>query len=170
MRVKVPPSSRDFFLAPYLCMSALTDHIRTLVDRILSGSDVYVVDIVVRGERSSTVVEVFIDTDDGVTLERCSTVSRELAVLLDEENVIKGRYRLDVSSPGLARPLTMPRQYRKNIGRACTVTVRSDSGTVKHDGTLTGVTERSVTVKVRGKDIDILYADIVQTIIVPTFK
>lgn len=151
-------------------MSALTDHIRALVDRVITGSDVYVVEVSVRGERSSTVVEVFIDTDAGISLEQCSAVSRELSVLLDEENVIKGRYRLDVSSPGLGRPLTLLRQYRKNIGRACSVTVRSSSGSVRHDGTLAGVTDGSVSVTVRGKDLDIPFADIVQTVIVPTFK
>lgn len=151
-------------------MSALTDHIRALVDRVITGSDVYVVEVSVRGERSSTVVEVFIDTDAGISLEQCSAVSRELSVLLDEENVIKGRYRLDVSSPGLGRPLILLRQYRKNIGRACSVTVRSASGSVRHDGTLAGVTDGSVSVTVRGKDLDIPFADIVQTVIVPTFK
>ena len=62
-------------------------------------------------------LEVFIDSDTGITFDRCRRISRYLEAYLDE-NVWQGqKYTLDVSSPGVTRPLKFQRQYPKHIGR-----------------------------------------------------
>lgn len=66
-------------------------------------------------------LEIYVDTDDGITIDACARLSRKLAEEVemrpDLQDLLPNRFRLDVSSPGLSRPLKLERQYRKNIGR-----------------------------------------------------
>ena len=70
-------------------------------------------------------IEVYIDCDQGVTFEKCQRISRYLEEHLDESNQVKENYILEVSSPGADRPLTLPRQYDKHIGRKLEVKLTS---------------------------------------------
>lgn len=62
-------------------------------------------------------VEVFVDSDSSVTFEKCQKISRFLEAYIDEEGWLGEKYTLEVSSPGITRPLKFVRQYVKNIGR-----------------------------------------------------
>lgn len=64
-----------------------------------------------------TILRLFIDKDGGVTLDDCADVSRELSLVLDVEDIIPDRYTLEVSSPGLDRPLKKAADYAKFAGR-----------------------------------------------------
>jgi ribosome maturation factor RimP len=68
-------------------------------------------------EGGRMVLRIFIDRDKGVTLDDCAAVSRELAEILDVEDFIRGRYNLEVSSPGLNRPLKKASDYARFTGR-----------------------------------------------------
>jgi len=68
-------------------------------------------------------LEVFIDSDSGLTLDKCQRISRYLEAHIDEEGWLGEKYVLEVSSPGLGRPLKLKRQYLKNIGRKVEVTL-----------------------------------------------
>ncbi|MCR9285793.1 MAG: ribosome maturation factor [Bacteroidetes bacterium] len=62
-------------------------------------------------------VEVFLECDSGLTFRKCQKISRYLESFIDEEQWLGEKYTLDVSSPGIGKPLKMNRQYRINIGR-----------------------------------------------------
>ena len=98
--------------------------VRALVEETIAGSAVYLVDLAVRGQKGSRVVEVFLDSDEGIPVDELARLSREVGFLVEAEDVIDGAYRLEVSSPGLDRPLAMPRQFKKNVGRPLEVRVR----------------------------------------------
>ena len=72
-------------------------------------------------------IEVYIDSDTGIQISECATVSRFLEKQLDESGLVPENYVLDVSSPGMSNPLRVPRQYKRRIGRVLEV--------VKNDGT-----------------------------------
>ena len=74
-------------------------------------------DVEYKQEGSRMVLRLFIDRDGGVTLDDCAAVSRELAEILDVEDFILGRYNLEVSSPGLNRPLKKLSDYERFTGR-----------------------------------------------------
>ncbi len=76
-------------------------------------ADCFVVDIVLSGRK----IEVYIDSDTGVDFQKCKKLSRFIESYLDESGLVSDNYILEVSSPGLDRPLVSPRQYKKNIGR-----------------------------------------------------
>ncbi len=72
-------------------------------------------------------LEVFIDCDSGLTLEKCQQISRYLESAIEQENLLGTNYTLEVSSPGLDRPLKLIRQYQKNIGRSLDITMSDGS-------------------------------------------
>lgn len=86
-------------------------------------------------------LEVFIDCDKGVTLEKCRQISRFLESHIEENQWLGAKYTLDVSSPGLSRPLKLWRQYRKNTGRNVAVTLKTG---VLHKGLLKEVHEEHI--------------------------
>ena len=75
------------------------------------------VEVEYKQEGGRMVLRLYIDRDGGVTLDDCAAVSRELAQVLDVEDFIRGRYNLEVSSPGLNRPLKKLSDYERYTGR-----------------------------------------------------
>ena len=94
----------------------LTDRVRSIAQEVVE-EPLYVVDVVVRGRQGSRVVEVFVDSDEQLDVAQLAKASREIDFLIESEDVVSGRYSLNVSSPGVDRPLILSRQFRKNIGR-----------------------------------------------------
>lgn len=72
---------------------------------------------------------VFADSDSGMTFEKCRRISRYLEEHLDAYGWLGDHYVLEVSSPGIGRPLKFPRQYRRNLGRTLSVTLRDNTKT-----------------------------------------
>ena len=62
-------------------------------------------------------VLISVDADQGITIDDCAEISRQLSKTLDENGLIEDNYSLEVSTPGVEHPLKLKRQYRKNIGR-----------------------------------------------------
>ncbi|MEY3051505.1 MAG: hypothetical protein RLY31_1290 [Bacteroidota bacterium] len=85
---------------------------------------------------------VYVDCDSGMTLEKCRRINRFLEAHLDENGWLGTQYGLEVSSPGLDRPLTLRRQYVKNIGRELAITLQDGQPL---SGKLEAVGETSVT-------------------------
>lgn len=96
--------------------------IKNYVDDILTDeSDLFLVGLSLKGNAGNRKLGIFLDGDDGISIDQCSSVSRQLASRLEEEDLIDGKYVLEVSSAGIDQPLTMLRQYKKNIGRSLKV-------------------------------------------------
>jgi ribosome maturation factor RimP len=123
-------------------------------------------------------IEIFIDSDDGVSFDLCRKVSRVIEAVIDESKEFGEKYTLDVSSSGVGSPLIMPRQYIKNIGRQIEVnhndtktkgvlkTANEDRIEVEYEETFKeGKKKRKVTVV---KEID--YSDIDKARIKISFK
>ncbi len=79
------------------------------------GVELY--DVQIQGGGKRTLVRVFIDKDGGVTINDCERVSNSLSALLDVEDLIKSPYTLEVSSPGIDRPLIKQRDFERNVGK-----------------------------------------------------
>jgi ribosome maturation factor RimP len=88
---------------------------------LLPAEGLKLFDLQFRREGHGWVLRVFIDSDDGVSLDNCSAVSRELGQYLDVEDLIDHAYHLEVSSPGLERPLRNLEDFRRFTGRKARV-------------------------------------------------
>ena len=90
-------------------------------------------------------IQLFIDGDQGVTIDRCVALNRALYKQLDENSVFPGGdFSLEVSSPGLDEPLKLLRQYQKNIGRNVEIILKDG---VKKEGKLESATEDGIVIE-----------------------
>ncbi|MBW7839473.1 MAG: ribosome maturation factor RimP [Chitinophagaceae bacterium] len=90
-------------------------------------------------------VTVLLDADNGMNIERCAEVNRALYKFVEDQQFFENQnFSMEVSSPGIDRPLTERRQFRKNIGR--NIDVQKDDGT-RLKGRLTGVTEEEISLE-----------------------
>lgn len=140
--------------------AGLHARIRALADEAVSETELYIVEVEVRGQKGSRVIEVFVDADEGAGLDDIARLSRDLEFLLDTEDVVIGRYTLNVSSPGAGRPLVLARQYRQHIGRPLKVTTETPDGPNARTGTLTAVAEDDFELDVDGTPERIAFADV----------
>jgi ribosome maturation factor RimP len=91
-------------------------------------------------------LEVFIDSDSGMNFAKCKQISRYLEQFIDEGQWLGEQYTLEVSSPGISRPLKFLRQYQKNINRSITV-LRKDGSS--QEGKLNAVTDEAITIEAK---------------------
>lgn len=110
---------------------AAVTRVRAAVAPPLAEAGFDVEDVVVRAAGTRTLVQVVVDRDGGITLDDVAEATRVASAALDDADPVKGTYVLEVTSPGVDRPLTLPRHWRRNVGRL--VEVKRADGT-----TLTG--------------------------------
>lgn len=155
----------------YVLQNTLIDNVKELTESVLKATDFFLVDIEIKGNREP-VVWVYIDAEDrGVNMDECAEFSNELSFLLDAHEVFDGSYRLNVSSPGVTRPLTDRRQYAKNSGRKCRIKFRENGEYLKLEGVLEEVNEEDILLKLEDDSTrSINFDQIVETKIIPSIN
>lgn len=88
-----------------------------IVEPLLAKEGYELVEVELSGAGASTILRLFIDKQGGVTLDDCASVSEAVSAMLDVEDPLDSAYNLEVSSPGLDRPLRKPDDYRRFLGR-----------------------------------------------------
>lgn len=140
------------------------------VAAIISDEDeLFIVEVRIKGDTRNQRVQIFLDGDHGVDIDKCASVSRQLAAQLEAEEVFDSKYILEVSSPGLDMPLKLIRQYVKNIGRDLKIKTLSGS---KIKGKLTDVVSAEKLVLANDKDemIEILIKEIEEAKVTVSFN
>ena len=135
----------------FYCMSqtTATHHLESLIRSIFEEGrcgEYYLVDL---ETSSSGHITAYIDGDEGVSLDACTQISRILEAVLDEEPTLGGVYTLEVSSPGVTRPLKFPRQYLKHVGRTLRVELVNGE---KLEGELKTTTHDTITLEIPSKE------------------
>jgi len=103
----------------------VTQKVLEIAERAASREGIEVVDVELVGGGRNRVLRIFIDKPGGVTLDDCELVSTQVGTVLDVEDVIPGgHYQLEVSSPGVERKLSKPREFERFIGHKIKVTLR----------------------------------------------
>jgi ribosome maturation factor RimP len=131
--------------APRVDLAAAKARVRAVIEPVLAAAGYDLEDLSLSRAGRRHVVRVLVDTDSGISLDGVAAVSRAISDALDaaEESdgeVLAGEYQLEVSSPGVDRPLTEPRHWRRNVGRLVAVngitgrlTAADDEGIVLDD-------------------------------------
>lgn len=99
-----------------------------IVPPVLEEIGLELVEVQFRPESGGWVLRLIIDSENGITLDNCAAVSRAVSDLFDVEEVIGHAYRLEVSSPGLDRPLHNLRDYQRSLGRKAKLTTKTAIG------------------------------------------
>lgn len=135
---------------------------------IVEQRDAFLIDVEIKHQK---VPEVWILVDsesDNVSLDTYSAISREIGDALENEDVFPNRYRLNVSSPGLSRPLSDKRQYAKNQGRVAKVKYKDEDQYQTVEGVIKQVDKNGISLDPDdGVVLEISFEDIVETKIVP---
>ena len=128
----------------------ISDLIRPTVEAL--GVDLWGIEHNIQGKYS--VLRVYIDKGgDGITIEDCEKVSRQISGIFDVEDPIPGEYTLEVSSPGMDRPLFEIAQYQSYVGSEIAVRLRSPiDGRRKFKGVIQSVEDDSVVLLVDGQE------------------
>ncbi|HHF7367599.1 TPA: ribosome maturation factor RimP [Legionella bozemanae] len=110
-----------------------------------------------------SLLRVYIDKADGIGIEDCEAVSHQVSALLDVEDPISGNYSLEVSSPGIPRPLFKSWQYQRYIGHEVQVkTFKPVDGKRKLIGTIVSASENSLVLNINNEDQELLFSNIVK--------
>ena len=126
-------------------MDKKTDSFEALLSPVVKAMGYEFVGCEYRTHGQFSTLRIYIDNDKGVTLDGCSLVSKQLSAVLDVEDPVGSRYSLEVSSPGLERPLFTAEQFKKAIGRKIKLILHSPfCGNKKFTGFLDEVREHDV--------------------------
>ena len=145
--------------------------IQTLIEPTISamGFELWGVSQLSQGRHSRLVI--YIDSDSGVTVDDCADVSRQVSALLDVEDPITGHYDLEVSSPGMDRPLYTLSHYERFAGHQIQLRLRVPfEGRRKFQGLLAGVEQDEVLLHLEGEEYAFPFESIEHANVVPTFE
>lgn len=141
---------------------------------IAEDTDLFLVDIIKKGNSEAGKVVVLVDGDNGVPIEKCVKISRNISRRLDEEMELTQPLTLEVSSPGLDHPLKSERQYVKNIGKSVCITLKDHS---QQEGVLVAANDQSIELdilidkkKKKRESKSFSFKDINKTIVLVSFK
>ena len=129
-----------------------------LLEPVVTGMGYELIEIEFNPSARHGVLRLYIDHEDGIQLEDCTDVSNQVSALLDVEDPVPGHYNLEVSSPGLDRPLRTVRDYERFTGE-----------TVNFKGRLRGIEGDEIRIECDGQPFDLPLAAIEKARLVPDF-
>src|SRR5688572_2279458 len=126
-------------------MASVQDKLQALIEPLVESMGYELVLLEFSPHKGSAMVRLFIDAPAGITLGDCERVSREVEGVLDVEDPVPQNYRLEVSSPGLDRPLVKPAHFERFAGAVASVQLQAPrDGRRKFQGVLRGLHEDNV--------------------------
>jgi len=151
-------------------MNTINENIKEIVKKVVEKHDFLLVDIILRGTEHNRVIEVFIDGEKNISADDCAIVSREIDSELNELLAKHPNYRLDVSSPGIDRPLKFLRQYAKHINRKFEVSYHSGEEIKKLSGKFTAIEGDLLTFISDNKKVIINFNNIINANVLVSFS
>ncbi|MCC6716167.1 MAG: ribosome maturation factor RimP [Gammaproteobacteria bacterium] len=147
------------------------ERLQGLLEPVVTGLGYEWVGLEFLSAGARSILRVYIDRDGGISVEDCERVSRQVSAVLDVEDVIRGQYNLEVSSPGLDRLLFTPEHYRRFAGSEVRLQLRDlVQGRRKLDGRLVGIDAgEEVTILADGVEYRIPLANVAKARLKPEF-
>lgn len=135
--------------------------VEALVGPVVKASGLELWEVSFRGEGGRSVLRVSVDREGGVDLDTIAAVSERLSRRLDLEDFGPRGYTLEVSSPGLERPLRTPGHFGRSVGQKVKVKTKEPvSGSKVHEGALVSADAEAIVVASEGGELRVPYADI----------
>lgn len=128
----------------------LGKEISRLVEKFIDNDEIFLVEVNTKGKPGNLKIQVFIDGDQYLNVDECSKISKKISNDLEERDIIDGRYIIEVSSPGVDKPLKLIRQYPKHIGRELEILTKENK---KYQGELLSVHNEEIEVSIKSSKI-----------------
>ncbi len=148
----------------------MSEVLRELIEPVVEGLgfDLWGLEYLSQGKHS--VLKIYIEAEQGIDVDDCAAVSRQVSSLLDVEEPLKGKYTLEVSSPGMDRRLFELDQFEQFKGSQVKLSLRQAfEGKRKYTGLLCGVEDGDVVIRLGEEEILFPFADIDRAQVVPVF-
>lgn len=141
-----------------------------LLEPVVTGMGYDLVEIEYNPSTRHGVLRLYIDHEDGIQLDDCTEVSHQVSALLDVEDLIQGHYSLEVSSPGMDRPLTSIKDYQRFTGEIVKIkTGMAIDGRRNFKGRLCSVEADEISIECDGQQFSLPLASIEKARLVPEF-
>jgi ribosome maturation factor RimP len=131
------------------------ERVREIAERVGASEGIEIVDVELLGAGRNRMLRIYIDKPEGISHADCERISQDVGTILDVEDVVPGdSYTLEVSSPGLERKLSRPRDFERFIGRKAKIVLREPIDNQRRwEGTLAGFANGVVTLEAAGRSI-----------------
>jgi ribosome maturation factor RimP len=142
--------------------------LRKLLEPGVAATGFDLVEVELAGSHHHPTLRVYIDSPAGVNVDDCARVSRQLSALLDVEDPLPGHYTLEVSSPGLDRPLVKPEDFMRYVGETIKIKMQQPMlGRRNFSGRLVDVTADHVVIEVDKERFDLMFEGMERARLVP---
>ena len=129
----------------------IVDRVKELIGEYLEQNGIELVEITYRREQGGMVLRLLADTPGGITIDECEGINNRLSEILDKEDIINERYLVEVSSPGLDRPITTDRDFERVMNKMLDVsTYKPIDGKKTHEGRLIGMDKEKIVIESGG--------------------
>jgi ribosome maturation factor RimP len=147
------------------------DELNALLTPLIADLGLDLVGIEFSPGRGGSLLRVYVDAPDRpVTIDDCERASREISALLDVNDPVAGRYTLEVSSPGLDRPLFTPVQFERFVGEEVKINVNLPiDGRRRFHGTIRSVEGDRITIEQDGEPVTIVHANVAKARLAPDY-
>jgi ribosome maturation factor RimP len=141
---------------------ALIAEFKIFLNDFLKTRDLDLIDVIHRYEGRDLVLRLLVDKPDGgITLGECALLNRELGNIMDEKNILQERCILEVSSPGLDRPLATENDFRRSLNKNVKFLLNENiSGKLEWDGIVKSASSEKVNIETAGGNLEIPLAKI----------
>lgn len=151
-------------------MASKQSQLETMIEPIVASLEYRLWGLELLSQRRHSLLRIYIDSDNGITVDDCEKVSRQISSVFDVEDPIKDEYTLEVSSPGMDRPLFRLEQYQAWAGSEVTIRLRAPfEGRRRYRGLLKGVEEQDVVIVADGHEFLLPVESIEKAQVVPKF-
>ncbi|MEY2700315.1 MAG: ribosome maturation factor RimP [Pseudomonadota bacterium] len=146
----------------------MPEQLAKLIEPAVTGLGYELVDL--EFESQGRILRLYIDHADGITIDDCSKVSYQVSGILEVEDPISGQYQLEVSSPGMDRPLVKPEHFQRFTGQMARIQILRPIGNQKRfKGRITAASDESVTLETETGSVELTYGAIEKARLVPEF-
>ena len=151
-------------------MDIIKENIVRISNEIAEKLNFFVIDINFRGDSRKKIIEVFVDAEKNIDADNLAEISREINSIIEEQDIIQQAYRLDVSTPGVDRPLKFLKQFPKHINRNIEVTYKTGNETNTITGKLLSVESEELTFLSDKKEVLIEFKNITTAKVIISFS
>ncbi len=151
-------------------MDTIKENIIRISNEIAEKLGCFVMETLFRGDNRKRIIEIYVDAEKNISADVLAEMSREINSVIEEQNLIKESYRLEVSTPGVDRPLKFLKQFPKHINRNFEVTYMLEEERKKLNGKLLSVERENLTFLSGGKNILIEFKHIITAKVIISFS
>ncbi|MFZ1280239.1 MAG: hypothetical protein WAR59_05335 [Ignavibacteriaceae bacterium] len=151
-------------------MDIIKENIIRISSEIAEKLGYFVIEILYRGDNRKRIIEIYVDAEKNINADDLAEISREINSVMEEQNLLKDSYRLEVSSPGVDRPLKFLKQYPKHINRNFEIVYKSGETENKFTGKLISIERDELNFNSSGKDILIKFNQITTAKVLISFS